>query len=342
MLQAPLPRTQQRDRKDESLSRLDELVLRAQRQGLGALSADELLDLPALYRYAATRLSLARTEGDDAAPAQALTRLVSAAHALLYRDLSAPPGNRLARAARFLWADCPRAIRAEWRVLALSLGLFYGLALISYVLVARDLEMAFTFLNPRILEGELKQLQAATPDAPFRGNFTFGLGDSASTAGAIIANNTWVALLFFASGLLPPLYLFLLVLNGLMVGTYLGVASHWAQAGNISSILMCHGTLELQAIALGGAAGLVLARGFYTPGVWSRKYALRRESARAWRLLAGIFPMLLLAGMLEGFVSPHAPLGGRVACMIASATILVVWVAFGGRPNEGPAVARES
>ena len=136
-----------------------------------------------------------------------------------------------------------------------------------------------------------------------------------------------------------PLYIYFLVLNGLMVGTYLGVASHWAQAGNISSILMCHGTLELQAIALGGAAGLVLARGFYTPGVWSRKFALRLESARAWRLLAGIFPMLLMAGMLEGFVSPQAPLGGRIACMLASATILIVWAAFGGRERAEPAVA---
>jgi uncharacterized membrane protein SpoIIM required for sporulation len=55
------------------------------------------------------------------------------------------------------------------------------------------------------------------------------------------------------------------------------------------------------------------------------------ESARAWRLLAPVFPMLFVAGTIEGFVSPHAPLPVRVAVAGLSAAGLVLWIGFGGR-----------
>ena len=79
------------------------------------------------------------------------------------------------------------------------------------------------------------------------------------------------AVLFFATSLLPPIYLILLCTNALMLGTYIAVAGHWDQAGAISSILWCHGVLEIQAIVLAGTAGLCLVRAWVRPGPWSRK-----------------------------------------------------------------------
>ena len=46
----------------------------------------------------------------------------------------------------------------------------------------------------------------------------------------------------------------------------------------ISSILWCHGTIELQMIALAGMAGLVLIRAWIAPGPWSRARAMALES----------------------------------------------------------------
>ena len=119
--------------------------------------------------------------------------------------------------------------------------------------------------------------------------------------------------------------------NGFMLGCYTAVAMHWGQGWQISSILWCHGMLEIQALLLAGAGGLVLVRGWIAPGPWSRRHALTLGSARALRLLAPVFPMLFCAGVIEAFVSPHAPLNVRVAVALVSPVVMIGWFGFGGR-----------
>ena len=318
-----------------ALKRLRTIVDRAQSRGVRSLSAQDLEALPSLYRYAATRLSRAQTAGANPRRIQELSRLVAAAHGLLYRDSSAPPGSLLARSVDLLLHQCPRTIRGEWRMLTLSLLAFYGLAALSYSAVSRDLELAFTFMDAGSVAEELEQLRATAPGEAFRGNFTFGWEQSAHAAGALMVRNIGVAAMLFGAALLPPVFLLLLVLNGLMVGTYLGVASHWGQALNIGSILMCHGMLELQALALAGAAGLVLARGLFLPGAFTRAQAMRREGSRAWNLFAAIVPMLIAAALIEAYVSPHAGLTIRMLFMCVSALLLVAWIGLGGRKPSG-------
>ena len=153
-------------------------------------------------------------------------------------------------------------------------------------------------------------------------------------------HNIFVGLLFFANALFPPAYLLLLCSNALMLGTYTAVAGHWGQAGSISSILWCHGALELQAIVLAGTAGLVLVRGFLQPGSWSRLHALNLGTRSAMRVFAPTVPILVVAGLIEGFVSPHATLPVRLAVAVCSGTLLLAWVLLCGRgPQERADVA---
>jgi uncharacterized membrane protein SpoIIM required for sporulation len=178
---------------------------------------------------------------------------------------------------------------------------------------------------------EIAQLEATAEGEPFRGNFTFGIGQSPTTAGWIMAHNMSVGVMFFGAGLVPPVFLLLPSVNGLMLGTYTAVAAHWGQAGAISSILWCHGVIEIQAIVLAGAGGLVLVRAWVAPGPWTRGHAMAIESRRAWKLLAPVFPLLFVAGTIEGFVSPHAPIGVRVATAVVTGLGMVAWVVLGGR-----------
>ncbi|MEQ1893327.1 MAG: stage II sporulation protein M [Planctomycetota bacterium] len=182
-----------------------------------------------------------------------------------------------------------------------------------------------------MVEQELEQLAALEDGQPFRGNFTFGLGESPVTASWIMLHNIGVGILFFASALVPPFYLYLIATNGLMLGTYTAVAGHHGQAGAISSILWTHGVLEIQALVLAGTAGLVLVRAFVRPGARTRALALTLESRRALAVFAPVFPLLVCAGLIEGFVSPHAPLPVRLAVAVTSAVALLGWAGFAGR-----------
>jgi uncharacterized membrane protein SpoIIM required for sporulation len=314
------------------LRRLRALLDRAEGSAISSLSDEELLELPRLYRFAASHLAKLRTEGTPSSAAEEPVRaLLARAHALLHRGIDRPKGHALERAFEFFVDEVPRAIRGEWKVIAASFLLTYGLAVISFLAVRRDLDLAWSLLSPEAVSQEIGQLEATAHGEPFRGNFTFGIGQSPQTAGWIMTHNMSVGILFFGSGLVPPIFALLLGVNGLMLGTYTAVAAHWGQALSISSILWCHGVLEIQAIVLAGAAGLVLMRAWIAPGPWSRRRAMSLESARAFRLLAPVFPMLFVAGTIEGFVSPHAPLAVRVAVAALSAVGIGLWIGFGGR-----------
>lgn len=317
------------------LAQLRSRLEQVRRNGLRSLSDAQLREFPALYRYSATRLARERTRGDDPRASEAWADATRRAHHVLYEARSGTGRDRWlglpARLFRLWFDECPRAIRAEWRILLASLVTFHGLATLSYFLVARDLDLAPTLLRPEMVAAEIEQLRATAEGEPFRGNFTFGWSQSAATAGMLIAHNVSVATFIFGAALLPPLYALLLGLNALMVGTYLGVASHWGQAGNIASILMCHGTLELHALALAGGAGWVMARGLLRPGPWTRSHALQLEGARAARIFAGVPLMLVAAGWIEAYVSPHAPEGVRLAFAFGSGLLLIAWVGLGGR-----------
>ena len=310
------------------------LIARQRRDGWHAFSAEELARFPQLYRRLSTRVAELETSGTDAIQLERSRALLVEAHSL-YR--TRPPARGVLQRLRELYlVEVPRAVRAEWRLVASAFAIVYGLALLSAWLVHGDLELAYSLLSPAVVDQEIGQLVATAQGQPFRGNFTFGLGESPTTAGWIMAHNMGVGVLFFAAGLLPPVFLALLAVNGLMLGTYTAVAGHWNQASEISSILWCHGVLEIQAFVLAGAAGLVLARAWIAPGPWTRRHSLALGSTRAWRLLAPVFPILFVAGAIEGFVSPHAGLQARLTTAVASGLLLVVWLGLSGHARGEP------
>jgi len=317
------------------LQRLRARVQRARARGLLGWSEEELLELPRLYRHACSLVARLEASGGNPRLAAEARHLISLAHGVLYAEREEKRGGALDRLWCFYRSDVPRAIRAEWRLVALSLALMYGLAGIAWVAVARDLDLAHSLLHPGMVAQEIEQLRETAHGEPFRGNFTFGLGESPTTAGWLMLHNIGIGVLFFASALIPPIYLLLLSTNALMLGTYTGVAGHWNQAGAISSILWCHGVLEIQAIVLAGTAGLVLVRAWVRPGPWSRRHALQRESRRALKLLAAMFPMLVCSGVIEAFVSPHAPRAVRLTVAVTSGALLLAWVLLGGSTEPG-------
>ena len=315
---------------NDPLTRLRKLLGRGRR---GWSSAD-LLDLPRLYRAACSEAARLESQGLDPRRAARARDLVGRAHAVLYRDVEDERQPFFTRLHRFFLVECPRELRAQWRLLTFTFASFYGLAILSFLAVRHDLDLAPTLLDPGMVESEISQLQATEEGEPFKGNFTFGFGESPGTAGWIMLHNMGVGVMFFGAALIPPVYAYIMATNGLMVGTYTAVAGHWGQAGAISSILWCHGALELQAIVLAGTAGLMIFMALVLPGTRTRGHALVVTSRRALRVLAPVFPMLFVAGLIEGFVSPHAPFGARLAVAVGTGLLFLLWLLFSGRGEE--------
>ena len=97
-----------------------------------------------------------------------------------------------------------------------------------------------------------------------------------------------------------------MVFNGVMIGVIGSACHHAGMSMALWSFVAPHGALELPAIFIAGGAGLVLARGVLAPGSLTRREALAESGALSIRLLLGVVPLLVIAGLIEGFVSPTA------------------------------------
>jgi uncharacterized membrane protein SpoIIM required for sporulation len=155
-------------------------------------------------------------------------------------------------------------------------------------------------------------------------------------ASGIMTNNLSVSFATFAFGITAGIgTVWMMVVNGLLIGV-IGAAT-W-QAGmalQLWSFVAPHGVLELPAIFIAGGAGLEIARGMLFPGLLPRRESLARAGGRAARLVLGIVPMLVVAGVIEGFVSPSGiakPLKFLLAAVLLAA--LVTYLALARSPHE--------
>ena len=124
-------------------------------------------------------------------------------------------------------------------------------------------------------------------------------------ASAIMTNNLVVSFAAFAYGVTAGIgTVWMMLLNGMMIGVVGAATWHAGMAEQLWSFVAPHGVLELPAIFIAGGAGLEIARGMLFPGLLPRRESIAKAGGRASKLLLGTIPMLFVAGIIEGFLSP--------------------------------------
>jgi uncharacterized membrane protein SpoIIM required for sporulation/uncharacterized RDD family membrane protein YckC len=308
----------------------------AQRQGLRALGENGVREFVAEYRALAADLARLRTASGGRALDELfhLGRLVAGAHNLLYRDRRMP----LRTAVRFLFTDVPREVRRSAAAIGFAALLLFGPALIAGVAVVRHPSLAAELLPPGMLhraDGGVKRARNGEGyvDDPqlFR----------PVMASSIVANNVQVSFAAFAGGMTAGLLsAVLLVGNGISFGSVIGLYVSKGIGRLLLAFVAPHGVLELFAICVAGGGGFLLAAAILVPGPRTRRRALVENGRRAVRLIAASTFLLLVAGTLEGFVSPIEwwPLEGKLAVSGTTLVLLIEYLRGGrGRPDAaGP------
>jgi uncharacterized membrane protein SpoIIM required for sporulation len=315
-------RQTRRERWDQFSALLD----RSRRWGIRSLTVDQVKQLCRLYRHVTIDLSQARAAGEDQAVVQYLNSLAARGHGQVYitRGLS------LRAALQFIAFGFAIAIRRNWRVVAISAGVFLLTTLASALAVVRSPELAYSLFDPDTVESENIRLEKQQGE--YRGNFTFPPKVSPLVAAVIILNNVKVAVLGFALGAMGcVLGLFLLVYQGRMLGTLSGLVFNGGYLIGFYSLIMTHGVLELSAICIATAGGLRLGWAAIAPGQLTRADAFRLAAGDAFALLAGSIVMLMIAGMIEAYVSPHFGAEVRWSVAAGTGTLFALYVALAGR-----------
>jgi uncharacterized membrane protein SpoIIM required for sporulation len=143
-----------------------------------------------------------------------------------------------------------------------------------------------------------------------------------------MTNNVGVAIACFAGGVFAGVgSVVLLGFNGLSIGA---TAGHFANAGllgYLAAFIVGHGVLELFAIWVAGASGLLLGLAMVAPGDLTRSDAIRIRGRLATRLLTAVVVFLVIAGVIEGFVSAGTgPLALRIAVSASSLAFLLLYL----------------
>ena len=310
------------------------LLADAQRRGLRRMSEEEVSEFVAQYRELSTDLARLRTaaRGRDSNALFALSRLVGGGHNLLYRQRPLT----VDAAVRYLFRTAPREIRRSAPQIALAAALLFGPAIASYVAVVRDPALAAEFLPAEMIE------RAETGLARERRGEAYLPRDMARTRGPFMAsrimtNNVQVTYVAFAGGITAGLWTVLaLVINGVQIGGAVGIFAANGVAHLILGFVAAHGVLELTAICIAGGGGLLLASAILLPGALPRREALVVKGRRAIRLIAASTFLLVIAGVLEGYVSPLAswPNAWKYAISAATALFLAFYLTLGRNDDD--------
>jgi uncharacterized membrane protein SpoIIM required for sporulation len=275
--------------------RLDRIVHVIEKRSVRALDDDDLLALPVLYRNALSSLSVARETSLDRALVRYLEQLCTRAYFQIY----GVQGSAWRQIGAFFACNWPDAIRGLWRetLAALALTVFGTIA--GYVLVANDPAWFYGIIPQGLAAG---RDPSASVEA-LRTTLYHGSSDDPLTtfATALFTHNAQVALFAFALGFAfaVPTAL-LLVYNGLMLGALFAVFIPKGLGGSFGGWVLIHGTTELFAIILAGAAGFRIGMAIAFPGRLSRMDSAVRAGRSAGIAMAGVVLMLLVAGLLEG------------------------------------------
>jgi uncharacterized membrane protein SpoIIM required for sporulation len=279
----------------ETWDRLGDSVEDARRVGVTRMGSSAIKQLYEDYRHTAADLAYAQTHFPSTRIEAHLNQLVGQAHAELYG--SSP--SRWRGALHFLGVGYPRLIRRYGRlVLFAGLLLFGGMAL-GYLLTYINYPLARLFIPEALRDG--------VGDTIEQGAETRGMMAAIAPllSAGITANNIQVALLAFAGGMtFGVLTVYAMVYNGLAVGALAGVFAKGGESVYFWSLIVPHGALELPAIVLAGASGLLLARALISPGDVPRITALTRVGPDAVKLVLGTVPLFILAGIIEAFLTP--------------------------------------
>ena len=266
---------------------------KARKDGLRRLGPDQLAEVIRGYRSLTCDLGRARTIARNSAMVERLNQIAVQAHNVMYGHIR----TRNRRPQGSHWATrFPLAARSHWRAVGLSALLLFGPAAIAYVAVQLHPELGYDLVGPGFLDFEPAR-EDSLNDIPsiFR----------PMAASSIIANNLQVTLLAFGLGMTAGIGTsYVLVFNGIYLGAVAGWMTSRGDAGAFWGWVMPHGGTELLAIVLAGAAGFILAGAIIAPGEVTRATALRRVAVNALIIELGVMAMLVVAGLIEGFVSP--------------------------------------
>lgn len=280
-------------RREPNWKRLDALLKQVEKKGLKSLQAADIRELASLYRSVSADLARARTNQVGNTLVQDLQRLTSRSYSQIYQGSRRQEWQGVVEFCRW---GFPATVQETFGYTALATGIFLLGALIAWWFSWQD-PVFMSLIVPEPLIEKVRDRQEL-----WMGSI---LGNEPWESSRIMINNLSVCFRAIGGGITAGVFtVFVLALNGLLIGAIATLVGQNNLAYPFWAFVFPHGSLELPAIFLSGGAGLLIARALLFPGKYRRVDALKFYGYKAAQIVFGIIPMLIVAGTIEGFLSP--------------------------------------
>ncbi|WP_066383237.1 stage II sporulation protein M [Anabaena sp. CA = ATCC 33047] len=281
-------------RREPNWQRLEALLRQAETKGLKSLKAGEISELASLYRSVAADLARARTQQVGNILIQNLQLLTTRAYTQIYQGSRRQEWQAVVEFYRW---GLPEVIQRTFPYTATATGLFCFGLIVAWWYAWRD-PVFMSLIVPESLISQVRDEHKL-----WMGSIV-GIEPLASSG--IMINNIRVSFGAVAGGITAGVFTtYIMVFNGLLIGAIATLVGQNNLAYPFWAFVFPHGALELPAIFFAGGAGFLLAKAILFPGKYRRQAALKYYGSQAVKLLFGIVPLLVIAGIIEGFFSPN-------------------------------------
>ncbi len=293
--------------------RLEELLKLLDRSSMRRLHREEVRELGRIYRRTASDLAIARAESRDPRLINYLNSLVIRAHGRIYQA-DAQGGSRIKN---FFVREFPQTFRNTWRFTAVSFGVFALFSVIGFLGTRYDPEFSELVGVP----AGFREMFIET-----KTHWWEDLNEANQVgASSIFTHNIQVTIYTFAFGALFGVgTLFYLAHNGLVIASIVSLTYNAGFGNDLITFMVGHGVVELSCIFMAGGAGLLIGSALLMPGDLSRADALKSRGKQAVRLMVGVALLLVLAGIIEGFISP-APIPASIKYSVGAITGIALY-----------------
>lgn len=270
--------------------------------------ADAYIDLT-------TDLAFAQTHYPKSRITLYLNNLASALHNQIYRNKR----ESVSRLLTFWTHEIPQTIYEARRALLASFLIFAVSVIIGAVSQLGDDSFCRLILGDQYVDMTLRNIENGSPMAVYDGG-----GETEMFLG-ITFNNIKVSFVVFVMGVFTSLGTgFYLLQNGVMLGSF--QAFFFQQGLGFESMLAIwlHGTLEIWAIIVAGAAGITLGNGWLMPGTYGHMTSFMQGARRGLKIIVGTVPVFITAAFIEGFATRHTEWGTLPRLTIIGSSALFI------------------
>jgi uncharacterized membrane protein SpoIIM required for sporulation len=247
-----------------------------------------------LYVTLIDDLSYARTHFRESSLTRYLNQLATSAHRQIYGTRK----ERKQRIGDFFRYEVPAAFWEARRFFKYATLIFIGAIVLGWLSGALEPEFLRLILGDEYVNQTLENVRRDDP---------MGIYGSSGSHGMFIQismNNVRVAVVMFMLGIFGGIPTVLLLLyNGVMVGAFLQFFAQHGLIGTAVSTIMLHGAMELTAIVVAGACGLMLGSAVLFPGTYARGVHVIAQARNALKIVLGVVPFILIAALIESYIT---------------------------------------